>query len=578
MSSCRSYVGAKLGLDLSGELTEPANLRRYLRDLVALSALPAIWVGQSPKLIVNGLTDALLRTLRADFVYARVASLSHAEITTEAVSTDRGPSLHLSPGDIGRKLEPWLESQPPSPSKRLPSPLGDGRQVALAVATIGLAGGALGVVAAGSSREDFASDYDRLLVRVGANQLAVALQGAQLQAAQAELEQRRRLASLLEQRVAERTRELESLYRADETLYASLRLDDVLRALAAAATDVLGTDKSIVFVPDESGQRLVVRVARGFGARTVAQLSLAHDEGIIGEVLRTKAPVSVANIHIDPRASTPAAKVLEPEGVHALLSVPIMARGEVIAVLNTFDADVRDFDEGQKRVVVALAQRAGLAIENARLYEGARTVATTEERQRMSRELHDSVSQALYGIALGARTAREHLERDPEAARAPLDYVLQLAEGGLAEMRAMIFELRPESLEKEGLVGALAKQAAALRARYGIRVDEVFDAEPTAPIAVKEALFRIAQEALNNTAKHARASHVELHLRSTGERLVAEIRDNGAGFDAHAQFPGHLGLQSMRERASHLGGDVEIISATGQGTLVRAMIPRRIGA
>jgi signal transduction histidine kinase len=186
------------------------------------------------------------------------------------------------------------------------------------------------------------------------------------------------------------------------------------------------------------------------------------------------------------------------------------------------------------------------------------------------------VSQALFGIGLGARTAREHLERDPEAARAPIDYVLQLAEAGLAEMRALIFELRPESLEREGLVGALAKQAAVLRARHGITVDEFADAEPEAPIVVKEALLRIAQEALNNTAKHARAGHVELRLTSAGETLALEIRDDGAGFDAGAQFPGHLGLQSMRERALRLGGTVEIISSRGQGTTVRAMIPRRV--
>jgi signal transduction histidine kinase len=148
----------------------------------------------------------------------------------------------------------------------------------------------------------------------------------------------------------------------------------------------------------------------------------------------------------------------------------------------------------------------------------------------------------------------------------------------MAEMRALIFELRPESLEKEGLVGALAKQAATLRARYGITVDDFVDAEPEAPIAVKEALFRIAQEALNNTAKHARASHVELRLKVAGDSLVVEIRDDGAGFDASGQFPGHLGLESMRERAHRLGGSVEIISSTGQGTIVRAMIPRGVGS
>jgi signal transduction histidine kinase len=259
-----------------------------------------------------------------------------------------------------------------------------------------------------------------------------------------------------------------------------------------------------------------------------------------------------------------------------IVSVPLMHEGRVVGVLSGYYPRGYRLSDAETAFLKIVADHAAAIAENARLFTDAQANVAIEERQRLARELHDSVSQALFGIALGARTAREQLEHNPAAARAPLDYVLQLAEAGLAEMRALIFELRPESLEQEGLVGALVKQAAALRARHGIRVDEFFDAEPTAPIAVKEALLRIAQEALNNTAKHAQASHVELRLTTAGEALVAEIRDDGAGFDAGAQFPGHLGLQSMRERAYRLGGTVEVISSSGQGTIVRALIPRRV--
>lgn len=272
-------------------------------------------------------------------------------------------------------------------------------------------------------------------------------------------------------------------------------------------------------------------------------------------------------------AFEPAREMLRGVSWDTLVTVPLMLGERVVGALSGYYPRSYSLTNAEVAFLKIVADQLAVMADNARLFTDAQANVAHEERQRLARELHDSVSQALFGIGLGARTAREHLERDPEAARVPLDYVLQLAEAGLAEMQALIFELRPESLEKEGLVGAMAKQAGAVRARHGIAVNEVFDAEPEAPIAVKEALFRIAQEALTNTAKHARASHIELRLSSVGEALVVEIRDDGAGFDAGAQFPGHLGLHSMRERALRLGGSLDIVSSAGQGTLVRAMIP-----
>jgi signal transduction histidine kinase len=207
------------------------------------------------------------------------------------------------------------------------------------------------------------------------------------------------------------------------------------------------------------------------------------------------------------------------------------------------------------------------------LYEQAQELASLQERQRLARELHDSVSQALYGIGLGAYTAKEALESDPEQALASIDYILTLTEAGLAEMRALIFELRPDSLEIEGLVAALSKQVAVLRARYKLTVEADLGEEPDLSLEMKHTLYRIAQEALNNIVKHARASMVRLLLAEQDHEIIFEVRDNGRGFDPTGPFPGHLGLRSMQERVTKVSGVLTIESIAGQGTLVSVRIP-----
>ncbi len=204
-----------------------------------------------------------------------------------------------------------------------------------------------------------------------------------------------------------------------------------------------------------------------------------------------------------------------------------------------------------------------------RIIEQAQQSASLLERHRLSRELHDSVSQALYGIALGARTARELVDRDASRAAQPLDYVMSLAEAGLAEMRALIFELRPDSLEAEGLVVALRKQIAATAARYSISIESDLEEEPDLSLAEKEVCYRVAQEALHNVVKHARASTAAVCLKSAGGHATVEVRDDGVGFDASASFPGHLGLKSMAERAASVGADLRLESKPGAGTTVR---------
>jgi signal transduction histidine kinase len=227
-------------------------------------------------------------------------------------------------------------------------------------------------------------------------------------------------------------------------------------------------------------------------------------------------------------------------------------------------------------LALAIANQAAIAIENARLYAQAQELAAVEERQKLARELHDSVSQALYGIALGLHTARIQLDRDPGALPESLDDLLSLADAALAEMRALIFELRPESLEREGLVAALAKQAAALQARHEIVVSTELCDEPNLPPRTKQELYRIAQEGLHNTVKHARANKVTLRLEQTIDGITMEVRDDGVGFDPTASFPGHLGLHSMRERVANLGGTFQFESTPGAGTRICVHLPGRV--
>jgi signal transduction histidine kinase len=214
-----------------------------------------------------------------------------------------------------------------------------------------------------------------------------------------------------------------------------------------------------------------------------------------------------------------------------------------------------------------------VAIDNASLYEQAQKAAALEERQRLARELHDSVAQALYGISLNTISASEILVEKPAEARMLLQRVQMLAKAGLGETRSVIRELRPELLERDGLVAALLELAAAMPAS-GIDVTTDLGEEPQIGVEQKVALYRIAQEALHNIAKHAGVKRATMKLYSLAGEVVLEASDSGAGFDpAQPVAAGHLGLQSMRERADRVRGVLEIDSQCGEGTCIRARIP-----
>lgn len=268
-----------------------------------------------------------------------------------------------------------------------------------------------------------------------------------------------------------------------------------------------------------------------------------------------------------------------PDGAWQLAAIPLGGWEAAIA------ADLRGFQLALLFVGALLAGLVFLALRRQFELSQAVEVKTAEaesagekERSRLARELHDSVSQALYGIALGARTLRKRAENHPAGPDLlePADYILNLAEGGLAEMRALLMGLRPEELEEQGLSVALARLGDGLAARHQIQVQMLIGREPALTLDEKVALYRIAQEATHNSMKHAQASRIELRLSTQDGVTQMMIADDGLGFDPHGDFPGHLGLKTMRERAELLGGTCEIYSLPGTGTRVQVTLdPRR---
>ena len=220
------------------------------------------------------------------------------------------------------------------------------------------------------------------------------------------------------------------------------------------------------------------------------------------------------------------------------------------------------------------ADQAAMAIEHARLYQSAEQVAILEERQRLARELHDSVNQALYAINLYASAAnRKLLANDPDGARQNLETLANTAKDALAEMRLLVFELRPPILKQKGLVNAIQERLKSVEERTGLEIGLKARITSSLPAHIEEALYRIVQEALNNIIKHAQAKHVTIHLIQSGQTLLLHVQDDGIGFDVKAASQsGGLGLKTMRERADSIQASFTIQSASGEGSNISVKV------
>jgi signal transduction histidine kinase len=256
----------------------------------------------------------------------------------------------------------------------------------------------------------------------------------------------------------------------------------------------------------------------------------------------------------------------------SFLGVPIVAKGAVIgAFYLTAKEDANEFGDEDQELIEMLAAHAAVAIENARLYERSRELSVVEERNRLARDLHDVVVQTLFGVVLTADAAALLVERDPAAAKAELERLRGLAQDALAELRSLVFELRPADLEAEGLAATLRKHVDVLARVHGLPVALELEAEPELETPRAVHVFRIVQEALNNAQRHASAGAIAVRL----QRHRITVTDDGVGFDPAA--PGvrgrRLGLTSMEERAAAIGAALTIEAAPGAGTTVTLELP-----
>ena len=392
-----------------------------------------------------------------------------------------------------------------------------------------------------------------------------------------------------EQRRAER---FALIARIGNMVAANLRLEDLLQNAADIIHERLGYQNVAIplLLPDDP-ETLMLRFFGGhYKTFMQDEYRLPVSKGIMGAAVRERLPILVNDVSSDPRHyPTPGAV-----GITSELAVPILLGGRVLGVLNVESGE--PFSEEDAASLQVVADQLAVAIENARLFADRERVAVLEERHRLARELHDSVTQLIFSMTLIAQTLGPVWKRDPAEGELRCKRLVNLSQTALAELRDLLLELRPaaiplnadtsspaivptlERVRRDGLIAALVALASDA-CREGLIV--IADASGYRPLPQnrEEALFRIAQEALNNAVKHSQAERIEIRIRAEGNQTVSlTIADNGVGFlpgkaSGTRKGANGMGLTTMRERAEAFGGTVRVLSAPGQGTTIKAILP-----
>ncbi|GAA1271790.1 hypothetical protein GCM10009677_26010 [Sphaerisporangium rubeum] len=351
-----------------------------------------------------------------------------------------------------------------------------------------------------------------------------------------------------------------------------LSVREVLQVIVRSARTLLDARYAALGVPDDDGS-FAEFVAEGVSDRQWEAIGpLPRQHGMLAALLREAAPVRLADIREDPRFGWwPAAHPV----LKDFIGVPVKDGDSVLGIL--FLSNKRapgGFTERDESLLMLFAAHAAIAMTNARLYEYVRELTVAEERTRMARELHDAVTQKLFSLRLTAQAASTLLDADLERARTEIDRVRRLAGEALAELRAVIVEMRPAELDRHGLSETLRKHVASLDRLSSVTMtfegSEVENLRPDTEVTV----LRVAQEALHNALRHAGASAIHVALATAGGCVVLEVRDDGDGFVVEEPTLRGLGLLSMRDRAEVLDGTLKVVSALGEGTLVRLEVPR----
>jgi signal transduction histidine kinase len=351
-------------------------------------------------------------------------------------------------------------------------------------------------------------------------------------------------------------------------------VQEVFQVIVRAAAQLLDARYAAMGVPDDEGS-FAEFVVEGISAEDWDAIGpLPRQHGMLAVMLQEPHAHRLTDIRREPGfEGWPTAHPV----LKDFLGVPIRDGDQTLGIIFLANKRTADgFTGDDEELLTLFAAHAAMALSNARLHERVRELTVVEERNRLSRELHDAVAQKLFSLRLTAQAAAALAGHDPVRTVAELGQVERLAREALAELRAVIFELRPADLADDGLVASLRKHVEVL--------DRVYDAELTfsaeSPGVLTDrreaVVFRIAQEALYNALRHAHAGTIGVRLTTSGEHVILEVSDDGGGFDVAAENGnGHdgLGIESMRERATSVGGSLTIGSSAGHGTLVRLEVP-----
>jgi len=357
-----------------------------------------------------------------------------------------------------------------------------------------------------------------------------------------------------------------------------LEVRDVLKTIVASARELLDAQYAALGVPDDHGG-FAQFVVDGISTEQWAAIGpLPRQHGILAAMLQEAKVERLADVRKDPRfEGWPSA---HPD-MSDFLGLPIRDGDEVIGALFLANKNCSKpegdcgFTHEDEELLSILAQHAAIALTNARLYERSRELTIAEERSRLAHELHDAVSQKLFSLRLTAQAAAALVDRDPSRAKGELQQVAALAAEAADELRAAVVELRPAALDEDGLVNTLRTQIHVLDRAHTARVSFDSRAVRALPSAQEEAVLRVAQEALHNALRHSGAAHVDVTLVRRGGGALLRVMDDGGGFDPQSirRAGRHLGLVSMRDRASGVGGRLTVESEPGQGTTIEMEVP-----
>jgi signal transduction histidine kinase len=394
------------------------------------------------------------------------------------------------------------------------------------------------------------------------------------------------LLGTLEDKVTDRTAQLAQTVRALErrlgemeavsavsgAMVDAIHPDEVLSVIAGATVRVTNGTSALVLLISEDGERHYVRAAQGEGMDRFIGLDLPLQNSLAGTVMRT----GQVHLSMDPPNDPQLNQDLVKAGRwRKVIEAPLRGKDRVLGVLVAATANPDGFDEQHIRILSLFGNQAGLFLENARLHARERDVAVLEERNRLARELHDSVTQVLFSLTLNLEAAGGLIEKKPEKAATLVTRSGEMAAEALAEMRSLIFELRPAALQEKGLAMALTNHVNLFRRRQGVEVSLKIEGEERLPPEMEFCLYRVAQEALNNAAKHARSQHVSVSYRTQPDLAELIVQDDGVGFDATRATGGQsFGMLGMRERLTEAGGTLHVDSEPGRGTRIEARIPR----